>query len=467
MLQEEYIMLEPMQFIPIEAKKFMFGKDLTTTFVNLSYADEISFMNLQLKSRVVIWPTTDIFSIRFFHVTFIEPFDLSSIPLIQNLFFHSFDHNPVNIIKQSKFPPVIINLTFGKDAVHFIKFIQTENFATTVDRIRIHAETLLNYPKVETDKILKKLGKLLAINLQHMLTHRVKEKAKFYEVDVYNYKCHQSIKKEPIHTQLNSEVKLYNGETMKREYPWFCDSNQIMTMAEPDKQITIRDGSLENGSIIWPPTHFYSIHLDHVLLIDPFDLSVVPQVDFLILRALDHNSPKILRQCKFPPKVFELRFDEDAVRMIKYIEPENFLTSVVFIKIHEPTFIKLIKYEQNKLVNKMCELLQVDGPTLYDMVFKINYSPFSVIDLRQFSLGKKFVESLTDQTPDVSISETMGLPTQLTDNLHQETPEEVEMISSISSEVKEHSNLLTDDDPYQETSMVSSKKENTPALEKC
>jgi len=115
----------------------------------------VTITNCRFDSQFLLWPVMELRKLLFMSVSLRDPFDLSPIPLVHDLLFQSFDHNPADIIKQSKFPPVIINLTFGKDAVRFIKFIQTENFAS-VECIRIHAETLLHCSGVEADKILKK-----------------------------------------------------------------------------------------------------------------------------------------------------------------------------------------------------------------------------------------------------------------------------------------------------------------------
>lgn len=170
-------------------------------------------------------------------------------------------------------------------------------------------------------------------------------------------------------TKVTIDNNVYNGERLQKDYPWLVDDEypwlEDKHESEHVRTILITKGRLDNQSINWPSVAIFSIVLDYVNLSDAFDFSTVPRVHYFTLQKLDHNSAQILRQCRFPRSVFELTFSEDAVRLIHFIQLEYFPSDVAYIKIHGPTYEKLLAYEKKKIFNKLCELLEID-PTKTD-----------------------------------------------------------------------------------------------------
>jgi len=308
----------------------------------------ITIENCQLESKELLWPAKELFILHLHSISLKNPFDLSPIPLVQHLFLQSLDHNPAAVLKLCKFPPAIIELYFDKDAVRFIKFIQADRFAVNVERIQIHLDTFQSLLDYEREKIMKKLGQLLNINHIEMKNSMIQ----LHGFLMLNVKIvahgKPSAKKRSV-PKAATNLKLYNGEQMKNEYPWLYDNTRAKTMDPLDKQISISDCKMESAFIVWPPNRaISSLHLTFVELIDPFDLSAILWVENLTLQALDFNSAGILRKCKFPQRISTLYFADEAVLMIKFIEQTNFAGTIEYIKIHKPTMDNLHAEEQKK-----------------------------------------------------------------------------------------------------------------------
>jgi len=140
---------------------WLFDETVRSPFSSKQEEKSINIGDCRFESKSLLWPAHELFRLHLWSVTLEDPFNLSKIPLINNLFFHSLDHNDPEILKKCKFPPTIINLTFGKDALLFIKFVRVENFAKKVEHIRIHKESLKNLSKHEDNKIAKKTWYLI------------------------------------------------------------------------------------------------------------------------------------------------------------------------------------------------------------------------------------------------------------------------------------------------------------------
>jgi len=319
----------------------------------------IYIKHCRFESKSVFWPAHDLFNFLFYSVTLEDSFNLSRIPFITNLFFHSLDHNDPEILKKCKFPPIITNLNFGKDAVQFIKFIRAENFAKKVDRVDIHKESFKKLSKHDSEKVAKKLGTLLKINPIHMINN-MEDDGEFFNVNVKHYHSVGDVpfsEEKKLIPQVNCEIKVYNGIMIREEYPWLY-TNEYPWLST-DKTIHLSDGRMESKTIIWPPMSLFMLHLSDLTLVDPFNFATIPKIEFLTLQNLDSNRAQILKNCIFPRAIFELRFDEHAVKMINYIEPKNFADSVMFIKIHIPTWRNFHDYERIKMFKKVAELINI------------------------------------------------------------------------------------------------------------
>jgi len=326
----------------------------------------ITIEHCRLKNKYILWPAKELTQLHFCSISLEDPLDLHSIPLIKYLSFSALDHNPAAILKKNKFPPLVMELTFGEQAVRIIKFIEPENFVVRVECVKIHKETYNNFLDYEKNKIKANLNKLLQVDLDRI---EMIEDSGFFVLHARRYTS-GSLNEKKVLAEVGSisnlNLPLYNGEKIKKDYSWLYDTTVMPKMSDCrmdngcERKIIVRDCKMESKSIVWPSIEIFMFHLDFVSLVDPFDLSSIPVIDYLTLQALDSNSAQILRECKFPQVIFELRFDEGAVRMINFIRPENFAVSVEYIKIYKPTVATLLTHERNKLFTKVCELLDID-----------------------------------------------------------------------------------------------------------
>jgi len=298
-------------------------------------------------------------------------------------------------------------------------------------------------------KLPKKLGILLKISTINLLENTA-EDAEFFQFNVKNYHSVDDVrllfsKEKKFTPQVKCEKKLYNGVMIRKEYPWLY-TNEYPWLST-DKTIYLSDGRMESKTISWPSMSLFRLHLHDLLLDDPFNFATIPKIEFLTLQNLDCNRALTLKKCKFPRAIFELRFDEHAVKIINYIEPKNFADSVMFIKIHMATYLNFHEYERVKIFKKVAELVNINEEKLEKSGMVDAVDNFFSIDVQKHRSQEDTAQSQKTNS-EISLSSALTLNEKKTEFI---------------SETKNHTELLNAD-PAQKKNYEMDAASSVPIL---
>jgi len=158
-------------------------------------------------------------------------------------------------------------------------------------------------------------------------------------------------------------VTLYGANVLvlENEFPWLFDDTKAKSIW--DKKVLLADRHIEGTSLLWPAKAITTFDVNNVVFVNPFDLSTIPSVEAFFLEAVNHNSPSILGECKFPATISELCFQNDSLKIIKALQPKNFAAQIKYINIHKQNLKNVPEDEKEEIFSNLCQLINKNsGP---------------------------------------------------------------------------------------------------------